>query len=163
MINIIAAIQKKDRGIGYQGDLLYQLPEDMKHFREVTSNSVVIMGRKTWESLPEKFRPLPNRDNIVITRQENYDAPGGVVVNSLDKGIIYAKEHFLDKEIFIIGGGEIYKEALPFVDKLYLTIIDGDKPADTFFPEYEDEFKIVEEKKAQSLTGLSYSFVILSN
>jgi len=163
MINIIAAIQEKDGGLGYNNDLLYQLPEDMKFFRTKTKDTVVIMGRKTWESIPEKFRPLPHRENIIITRQSNYQAIGSIIVHSLDQAINYAKDNFIDKDIFIIGGEQIYKEALPLTDMLYLTIITGDKKADVFFPPYEDEFKIIKVKeKAQSSTGLFFQFVKLA-
>lgn len=162
MINIIAAIQRKDRGLGFNNDLLYQLPEDMKFFREKTRDSVVIMGRKTWESIPEKFRPLPHRDNIVVTRDKTYDAPGGHVVHSLEEAFALSATNFPDKEVFVIGGGELYTQALPFADKLYLTIIDGDKSADTFFPAYEEDFKIVAEQKAQSSTGPSFCFCTLT-
>jgi len=164
MINIIAAIQKKDRGLGFHNDLLYQLPEDMQRFRDMTRNHVVIMGRKTWESIPEKFRPLPHRENIIITRQNTYKAPGAIVIQSLDEAVAYAKTHFPDKEIFIIGGGEIYAQALPMTDKLYLTLVDGNTPADVFFPAYENTFKIIHtEEKTDVITGLSYSFVELSH
>lgn len=186
MINIIAAIQNRDRGLGYRNDLLYQLPEDMKFFRTITKNTVVIMGRKTWESIPEKFRPLPHRENIVITRQDNYEAAGAVVVSSFDDAIKKARKlaqenchselisesrtqtlkqvqsDNKDREIFIIGGEQIYKEALPLAHILYLTIIEGDKEADVFFPPYQDLFKIIEEKeKAQSSTGLFFQFLKL--
>ena len=162
MINIIAAIQEKDRGLGKNNDLLSHIPEDMKHFRETTKDSVVIMGRKTWESIPEKFRPLPNRDNIVITRQENYDAPGAAVTHSLNEAIGYAKNNFQDKEIFIIGGAQIYTEALPIADKLYLTLIETDKEADVFFPVYEDQFTIIKEnERAVSTNGPSFKFLEL--
>jgi len=163
MINIIAAIQEKDRGLGYKNDLLYQLPADMKFFRERTKDTAVIMGRKTWESIPEKFRPLPHRENIIITRQDDYNAPGGTVVHSLSESLDYAKNNFPDKEIFIMGGGQIYTEALPLADKLYLTLVEGDKEADAFFPAYEDQFKIIREnEKAQSSTGLNFRFVELT-
>lgn len=162
MINIIAALQKKDRGLGYQGDLLYRLPDDMKRLRELTTNQVIIMGRKTWESIPEKFRPLPNRENIVITRQTDYQASGAIVIGSLDEALVHATSFFPNKEIFIFGGAELYNQALAMTEKLYLTVIDGNKPADVFFPEYENKFKIMHtEEKTDALTGLSYSFVEL--
>jgi dihydrofolate reductase len=165
MINIIAAIQSKDNGLGYNNDLLYQLPEDMKHFRETTSGHVVIMGRKTWESIPEKFRPLPNRQNIVITRDAEYIALGASVAYGLQDAISLAQHNFSDKDIFIVGGGEIYKQALPLTDRLYLTLIDGDKPADVFFPEYKDIFtkeKILQKKAPSSPTGLWYSISLFT-
>jgi len=165
MINIIAAIQERDQGLGYNNDLLYQLPEDMKFFRTITKDTLVIMGRKTWESIPEKFRPLPNRENIVITRQDNYEAPGAITTKSLSKAIDYAKNTFPEKEIFIIGGGEIYKQALPLADKLYLTLIDGNKSTDIFFPEYKESFTletILQEKSLSFPTGLLYSILLFT-
>lgn len=165
MINIIAAIQSKDNGLGYHNDLLYKLPEDQKYFRDITSGHVVIMGRKTWESIPEKFRPLPNRENIVISRQSDYVAKGAKVAGSLEESIDVAQSNSSDKEIFIIGGSEIYKQALPLTDRLYLTLIDGDKPADVFFPEYKDIFtneKILQKKAPSSPTGLWYSISLFT-
>ena len=182
MINIIAAIQTKDRGLGQHNDLLYAIPEDMKHFRDTTRDAIVIMGRKTWESIPEKFRPLPKRTNIVITRNSDYNAPGAIVAGSLDEAIEVAERdscmdrndkpcglHKRDsrlhgndndkREIFIIGGGEIYKQALPFTDRLYLTLIDGDKEADVFFPEYENDFIEIGRESYTTDDGLEYYFV----
>ncbi|MBP6925461.1 MAG: dihydrofolate reductase [Candidatus Pacebacteria bacterium] len=162
MITIIAAIQSKDNGLGYNNDLLYKLPEDQKFFRDATTRHVVIMGRKTWESIPEKFRPLPNRENIVITRQTDYVAHGAKVVSSLEEAIDLAQSNFPNREIFVIGGSEIYNQALPLTDKLLLTLIDGDKPADVFFPEYTDLFTIIESgKETLSSSGPSFRFLIL--
>jgi dihydrofolate reductase len=162
MITIIAAIQSKDNGLGYKNDLLYQLPEDMKYFRDTTSGHVVIMGRKTWESIPEKFRPLPNRENIIITKQTGYVAHGAKVVSSLEEAIHVEQDNSSDKEIFIIGGSEIYKQSLPLADKLYLTLIDGDKPADVFFPEYTELFTVIASgKEALSSSGPSFRFLTL--
>ncbi|MCF7831715.1 MAG: dihydrofolate reductase [Candidatus Pacebacteria bacterium] len=165
MINIIAAIQSKDNGLGYHNDLLYKLPEDQKYFRDTTTGCVIIMGRKTWESIPKKFRPLPNRENIVITHDPDYVAPGAIVTHGLQDAISWAQHNFYDKEIFIVGGGEIYKQALPLTDRLYLTLIDGDKPADVFFPEYKDIFtneKILQKKSPSSPTGLWYSISLFT-
>lgn len=182
MINIIAAIQTKDRGLGQHNDLLYAIPEDMKHFRDTTRDAIVIMGRKTWESIPEKFRPLPKRTNIVITRNSDYNAPGAIVAGSLDEAIEMAERdscmdrndkpgglHKRDsrlhgndndkREIFIIGGGEIYKQALPFTNRLYLTLIDGDKEADVFFPEYEYDFSEITRESHTTDDRLRYHFV----
>ena len=134
---LIAAIQQ-DRGIGYQGQLLYQLPEDMEHFKTLTSGHTVVMGRKTWESLPPSVRPLPHRDNIVITRDTSYTAAGAVVVHRFYQALEHASH---DKKIFVIGGGEIYHQALSYADTLELTIIHGTQKADTFFPEFENYFE----------------------
>lgn len=159
MIHIIAAIQESDRGIGYQGNLLYHLPEDMKHFRNTTTGHIVIMGRKTWESIPEKFRPLPNRENIVITRQTDYVARGAKVVSSLDEALDSAHNHFPDKEIFIIGGGELYAQAITRADILHLTLIHDTQPADVFFPEFEHQFSC-KEKRVGDSANPSLSFTV---
>ncbi|MBX4198136.1 dihydrofolate reductase [Candidatus Parcubacteria bacterium] len=133
-ISIIAGIQKKDRGIGKDNQLLWKISDDLKRFKALTSGHVIISGRKNFESIG---RPLPNRTNIIITRNPEYKAEGCIIVVSLEEALAKAKE--LEKEeIFIMGGGEIYKQALPFTDKLYLTIIDGEKPADIFFPDYSE-------------------------
>ncbi len=129
-ISIIAAIGKKNE-LGKGNQLLWHLPDDLKHFKELTSGHTVVMGRKTFESIG---KPLPNRRNIVITRDTNYKQDGVQVVHSIEeieKG---------DEEIFVIGGGEIYKQALPFADKLYITEVNAEeKDADTFFPMIEKE------------------------
>lgn len=133
VISIIAAVAKNGV-IGKANDLPWRLPDDMKFFMQTTSGHHVIMGRKNYESLPEKFKPLPNRTNIVVTRQENFSAPGCTVVHELNDGINLAKTNG-ERELFIIGGAEIYKLALPITDTLYLTEIDAEIDGDTFFPE----------------------------
>ena len=141
-VAIIAAIGK-NRELGLHGKLLWYIPEDMRRFKEITTGHPVIMGRKTWESLPEKFRPLPGRTNIVVTRQEDYRASGATVVNSLEEARAAAARAEGADEIFVIGGGGIYTAALPYATCLYLTIVDDTAEADTFFPEYEKEFKVI--------------------
>lgn len=131
-ISIIAAVAK-NRVIGRGNDLPWHLPDDMKFFMQTTNGHHVIMGRKNYESLPEKFRPLPNRTNIVVTRQKDYKAPGCTIVHELSDGIRLAKSNG-EKELFIIGGAEIYKLALPMTNVLYLTEIDAELEGDTFFP-----------------------------
>ena len=106
--------------IGKANDLPWHLPDDMKFFMNTTKGHHVIMGRKNYESLPEKFRPLPNRTSIVVTRQHDYKAPGCTVVHQLEEGVKMAEKNS-EKELFIIGGSEIYKFAMPFANKLYLT------------------------------------------
>jgi dihydrofolate reductase len=140
--SIIVAIGK-NRELGLNGKLLWHIPEDMKHFKEITTGHPVIMGRKTWESLPERFRPLPGRTNIVVTRQEGYEAVGALVVSSLEGARAKGARSPGSEEIFIIGGGELYREALPLADRLYLTLVDDTKEADTYFPHYTDKFKII--------------------
>ena len=150
-VAIIAAIGK-NRELGLRGKLLWHIPEDMRRFKELTIGHPVIMGRKTWESLPEKFRPLPGRANIVVTRQANYRAAGAIVADSLEVArAAAASASELPKgssapgasEIFVIGGGELYREVLPLANRLYLTLVETTSPADTFFPEYEKEFKVI--------------------
>ncbi len=155
-ISIIAAIGK-NRELGKDNKLLWSLPEDMKRFREKTRNHPVIMGRKTFESIG---RPLPNRLNIVVTRDRSYTIPGAEIFYSLEDALDFAKNK--DKqEIFIIGGGQIYAEALSYADKLYLTIVDSDFPeADTFFPEYPEFTKVVFKKKSKN-EEYSYTFLEL--
>lgn len=144
IISIIAAIGR-NRELGKNNKLLWNIPEDMKHFRDLTSGHAVIMGRKTFESIG---RPLPNRTNIVITRETDYRAPGCTVVHSLEQSLEKAKETEKE-EIFVIGGGQIYEIAMPYVDKLYLTIVDADFEADAYFPEYTDFKTVVSERKSQ--------------
>lgn len=146
-IHIIAAIQKNNRGLGFHNELLWKIPEDLKRFKALTTGHPIIMGRKTYESIG---CPLPNRTNIVITRNADYVAPGCFVATSLGDALDRARsietQHAEEKndgaeqKIFIIGGAEIYNQALPFADVLHLTLIDGDKEADAFFPDYA-EFK----------------------
>ena len=130
MISIIAAIGKNNE-LGKGNTLLWSLPADMKHFKEITYLHPVVMGRKTYESIG---RPLPNRRNIVISRDIKYKKEGVEVVQSLAEALDLFSNS--DEEIFIIGGGELYKQTIEIADKLYITHIDASFPdADTFFPE----------------------------
>lgn len=133
---IVAADMHK--GIGKNGDLLIHIKADMKRFRELTENRVVIMGRKTLESLPNG-KPLKNRTNVVLTRNLDYHPEGCIVVHSIDEiknGIL---KNFNSKDIFVIGGGEIYKQLLSLCDTVYMTYLDRIFDADTFFPELPGE------------------------
>lgn len=132
MISIIVAVSENNV-IGKDNALIWHLPADIKYFKEKTTGHCVITGRKNYESIPEKFRPLPNRINIVITRQADYHASGTIVVNSIEKAIEKAKETS-DTEIFIIGGAEIYKQCLRYTDRIYLTQICHSFEGDAFFP-----------------------------
>lgn len=157
---MIAAIGKNTRALGKDGDLLFKIPEDLKHFRTLTRGHPVIMGRKTWESLPEAFRPLPGRANFVVTRQENYEALGALVVGSVEEALASAKIVGGGEEIFIIGGGELYELGLPHADRLYLTLVEDDAEGDVVFPEY-DMFTKEIEREAHLEETPPYSFVIL--
>lgn len=146
-INIIVAITHQSRAIGIGEELLFPIKADMKRFVEITTPYPVIMGRKTWESISEKFRPLKNRPNIVVTKQQDYIAEGARVVHSLEEAIEIAKKHD-HEEIFIIGGAQIYTEALPLATKLYLTIIEAEKDgADKFFPDYADFSEVIDKSE----------------
>jgi len=134
-ISMIAALARNNV-IGKANDLPWHLPDDMKFFMQTTKGHHVIMGRKNYESLPEKFRPLPNRVSIVVTRQVDYKAPGCTVVHHLEDGVKLAEKNG-EQELFIIGGSEIYKLAMPIADKLYLTEINADIEGDTFFPSFD--------------------------
>jgi dihydrofolate reductase len=155
-ISAIAAIAE-NRVIGKDNDLIWKLPKDHKRFVALTTGHPLVMGRKTHESIG---RPLPNRTNIVITRDLEYSRPGIIVVHSLQEALAKAKE-FDQEEIFINGGGQIYQEALPFTDRLYLTIVHTDAEGDTFFPEYEKEFTKVAFKEEIEENGLKYTFLDL--
>jgi dihydrofolate reductase len=131
-ISLIAALAE-NRVIGKNNDLPWSLPDDMKYFMETTKGHPCIMGRKNYDSIPSKFRPLANRTNIVVTRQRDFTAPGCVVVNGIEEAITLAQSHS-EEEAFIIGGAEIYKQSLRLADRLYLTEIQAHIDGDTYFP-----------------------------
>jgi len=137
ILSIIVAIAKNNE-IGKKNNLLWSLPADMKHFREITKGQTVIMGQKTFESIG---RPLPNRRNIVLTQDKNFSSEGVEIVYSLDELFDLLKKNSDENaENFIIGGGMIYKLFIDKADKLYITHVDAEFPdADTFFPEIEKE------------------------
>ena len=158
MVSIIAAVAE-NRAIGKNNQLLWHIKEDMKHFSSMTMGHPVIMGKKTWDSIPEKFRPLPGRTNIVITRDVSFSDPGCLVAHSIEEAIEKGKE-IDQQEIFIIGGGKIYELGLPYADKLYLTMVKGGFEADTFFPEYTSFFKEISREEHEE-DGYQYAFVEL--
>lgn len=158
MFSIIACISKKHRAIGYQNRLLYAIPSDMTRFRMLTTGHTIIMGRKTFESLPNGA--LPNRRNIVISKTREQIA-GCEVFASLEEALEARKEAAED-ECFIIGGASIYEQALPFADKLYLTIVEKEpEAADTFFPEINPAEWEVTEKEMRNENGLPFTFLTL--
>lgn len=158
MLNIIACISKIHRAIGYQNRLLYTIPSDMTRFRMLTTGHTIIMGRKTFESLPNGA--LPNRHNIVISKTREQIA-GCEVFASLEEALAARKEAAED-ECFIIGGASIYEQALPFADKLYLTIVEKEpEHADTFFPEINPAEWEVTEKEMRNENGLPFTFLTL--
>lgn len=132
-IILIAAVGKNNV-IGKNNNLLWHLPEDFKFFKQTTTGHHIIMGRKTFESFP---KPLPNRTHIVISRNKNYQVPENVIlVNCIEEAFEYCKNKNLDK-IFVIGGAEIYKLALPFAHKLYLTQVEISLKGDAYFPDFD--------------------------
>jgi dihydrofolate reductase len=156
MVTIIAAIAENN-ALGKDNQLIWHLPADLKRFKKTTLNHVVIMGRKTFESLG---KPLPNRTNILITRDKNYKAEGCVVVNSLKEALVTAAKE--DENPFILGGAEIYKQAMPFTDKLDLTFVHHQFDADVFFPEIDKTIwreTSREDYKADEHNKYDYSFV----
>ncbi|MEC4049497.1 dihydrofolate reductase [Flavobacterium sp. SUN046] len=128
MITIIAAASENN-ALGKNNDLLWHLPDDFKRFKILTTGHHIIMGRKTFESFP---KPLPNRTHVIITRNSNYQPEGCIVVNSLEAALAFCSK---EEETYIIGGGEIYQQAMAVADKIELTRVYGNFEADTFFPE----------------------------
>ena len=200
-ISIIVAITRKDAAIGNGGKLLFHISDDLKRFKALTSDHPVIMGRKTFESIG---RPLPERTNIVITRNTEFRAEGVLLASSLEDAIQKASslnsplikgvpsrrgggcnippadlpaptlrqagngsapfsKGDSTNEIFIIGGGEIYRQALPYTDKLYLTIVESDASGDVFFSDWREDFtkETFREERFDEKTGLKYTWVDL--
>ncbi len=146
IVSLIVAVSE-NKVIGKDNDLVWNLPTDMKFFKDTTKNHFVIMGRRNFESIPSKFRPLPNRTNVIVSRQEKLEAEGCIVVDSIEKAIELAKVA-KDQEPFIIGGGQIYKYAIDnqLIDRVYLTRVHTEIEGDTFFEDLDDSWKLVHEK-----------------
>lgn len=153
-ISIIVAIAS-NYAIGKDNQLLWHISEDLKHFKKITSGHPVIMGKKTYESLP--FKPLPNRENIVLTDVANEIIPGCAMVYSIPEILEICKNK---EECFIIGGGSVYKQFMPFAETLYITWVDKDFEADVFFPDIsEKDWKLVEnEEQFCDKNNFSYFF-----
>ncbi|MBU8906581.1 dihydrofolate reductase [Desertibacillus haloalkaliphilus] len=140
MISFMVAMDQ-NRLIGKDNDLPWRLPADLAYFKKVTMGKPIVMGRKTHESIG---RPLPGRENIIITRNEDYQAEGCTVVNSVAE----IERFDDDTEVFVIGGAEIFKETLPIADRLYITLIEEEFEGDTYFPEIkEDEWELTSEER----------------
>jgi len=159
-ISIIAAMGAKNGVLGDGANLPWHIPEDLKRFKSLTMGHPVIMGRKTWESLPPKYRPLAGRTNIVVTRNKDYEASGAIIATSVKEALEKARETE-GEEIFIIGGASIYEQALPLAHKLYLTFVEGNYNGSVFFPEYE---KFLPEKFPKDYAratddGVRYAFI----
>jgi len=157
MISIIAAISD-DFGIGKNNDLLWNIPEDLKRFRKLTYGNTVIMGRKTWESLPRK--PLPGRKNIVITDIPGERFEGAVNAFSIGDALAKCGE---GEDIFIIGGGSIYRQFLPLADRLIITHVHKSAPADVYFPKIDRSiWKIIEKQefKTDGVNEIPYTYLV---
>lgn len=157
-MNLIFSVDK-NWAIGYKNELLIRIPDDMKQFREKTTGKVVIMGRKTLESFPNS-KPLKNRLNIVITTRKDYKVEGAVIVHSIDEALDVAKK-YQSEDVFVIGGGSIYKDMLSYCDTAYVTYIDHEYAADTFIPnldEMQDEWELVDESEENTYFDLEYYF-----
>lgn len=133
MTTIVVAMGEKNE-IGFENQLLWHLPKDLKHFKEITSGHPVIMGRKTYESIG---KPLPNRTNIVVSKKNDWFEEGILIVGSIKEAIKFAKK--IDEDIFIIGGGKIYEQTMDIVDKLEVTLVKTNLEADTFFPKIDSK------------------------
>lgn len=156
ILSIICAIAE-NLAIGKNKKLLWHIPEDFKRFKDLTSGHVLVMGENTFRSLG---KPLPGRTNIVISNNPGFKARGALVFHDIESALDKAKE--IEKsEIFIIGGGQIYRQTIGLADKLYLTIVEGDFEADTFFPDYS-VFKKVIYKKESSDKNYKYKFLELT-
>lgn len=156
-ISMIAAIGKH-RELGRKNELLWRIPDDLKRFKKMTLHHPIVMGRKTFESIG---KPLPERMNIVVTRNKEWEHEGVYTASSVEEGLVKAAITRAE-EIFIIGGAQIYKEGIDFADTLYLTLVDAEaRDADVFFPAYEKDFPTVVKEEVRESEGLEYRWVEL--
>ncbi|WP_288885882.1 dihydrofolate reductase [uncultured Eubacterium sp.] len=156
-MNLIVAVDK-NWAIGYKGKLLISIPEDMKFFRETTTGHTVVMGKNTLLSFPNS-KPLKNRNNIVIALEKDFTVEGATTVYSIEEALDEIKKYDSD-DVYVIGGGSIYKQLLPYCDKAYITYIDHSYSADTFFPnlDEDDEWEITSESEEQTYFDIEYFF-----
>jgi dihydrofolate reductase len=169
MINAIVAMGAK-RVIGRKNGLLWPIPDDLKRFKELTMGHPVIMGRKTFDSILSTLKkPLPSRTNIIITRDPSFLSRQGLdihraalcIVGSLEEALEKAKKMPGGDEIFIIGGAQIYEQSLPFVERLYLTLVDSEEEGDAYFPAYEHLFTKKTSEESRQHNDLKYKWVTL--
>jgi dihydrofolate reductase len=159
-ISIIVAASD-NLAIGKDNKLLWTLPSDMNYFKRITNGNMVVMGKNTWESIPIRFRPLPNRNNVVLTRDLEYEAAGASIVNNLDILLQTLKTGYPEKEIFVIGGGEIYKKAFKYADKLYLTRVHTEIDGDTFLEGFDkNEWALASKSETKTENGLDFTFEV---
>ena len=152
---LIAAVAR-DGGIGRNNELLARIPEDMAHFKALTMGHPVLMGRKTWDSIPARFRPLPGRRNLVLSRQPGLQLEGAEVFADLDSALAACGDA---GQVFVMGGAQVYAAALPRADRLELTEIDAGFEADAFFPTWpREQFRQTARQSAAAAQGWAYHF-----
>ena len=159
-MNMIVAVDS-NWGIGYGNKLLVSIPEDMKFFRRKTMNHVIVMGRRTLESFPGG-RPLKNRTNIVLTRNEDFKPDGAAVVHEIGELMAYLRENCRGQEVFCIGGESVYRQLLPYTETVYVTKIDRGYQADAYFPNLDEnpDFRCAEKSEEYAYFDLTYHFLI---
>ena len=157
-MNLIVSVDR-NWAIGHQNRLLVRIPNDMKNFRRLTTDNVIVMGRKTLESFPQG-QPLANRVNIVLTKSKDYQVKGAVVVHSVEE-LMEELKRYEDKQIYVVGGESIYRQLLPCCDKAVITKIDGAYEADTYFPnlDEDEEWQITQESEEQTYFDICYTYV----
>ncbi len=153
---LIAAVARNG-AIGLGNDLIFKEPADQQHFRAATLGCPVVMGRKTWDSVPARFRPLPGRRNVVISRNADFVAPGAEVAASLPAALALLQDA---PRVFVIGGAQLYAQALPLATELLLTEVDADLAGDTHFPTWDrSDYNETERRSAVTASGVGYAFV----
>lgn len=154
-VSLVVAMDRK-RGIGAGGKIPWHISSDLRNFKALTMGHALIMGRKTYESIG---RPLPGREMIVISRNPAFQASGCIVLRSLDEALEFTRKR-CDAEVFIIGGGDIFRQALPLADRIYLTLVDAETAADTYFPDIKmDEWNVIDTWQVSNSPGDDYGYV----
>lgn len=154
-VTLVAAVARNGV-IGRDGGIPWRLPEDMAHFKELTTGHAVVMGRKTWESIPERFRPLSERRNVVVTRNPEWRAEGAERAGSIEEALRQLGD---EPHVFVIGGAEVYAVALPYADELVLTEVDAEIDGDTFFPAWDRHaFEEISREPSIAADGTRLSF-----
>ena len=156
-VSLVAAVARNGV-IGRSGAIPWRIPEDVERFKTMTTGHAVVMGRRTWESLPERFRPLPGRRNVVVSSRSDWSPDGAERAASVEEALDLVDG---DEHAFVIGGGEIYAAALPFADELLLTEIDAEIEGDTFFPGFDRaQFAETSREEHESSEGIRFAFVV---
>ena len=156
-LTVVAAVARNGV-IGREGAIPWRIPEDMARFRELTMGHPVVMGRRTWDSLPDRFRPLPGRRNVVVTRNPAWNADGAERAGSLEDALRLLGDA---PEVFVAGGAELYAQALPLADELRLTEVDLDVEGDTFFPDRDrSDFEEVSREPHTAADGTRFAYVV---